>query len=94
MPDHTALKVGDSIRLLRVPNGDLRQRERERREGIEDAGWTADTIERIIAQNPVVTIDRIDEYGLLWFDVRLLCDNGAVEEHSIAIMEDESWEVA
>jgi hypothetical protein len=26
------LRVGDRIRLLRVPDGDIRQRERERRE--------------------------------------------------------------
>jgi hypothetical protein len=48
MPDHTALKVGDRIRLVTVPEADLQQRERELREGAQDAGWTADTIERII----------------------------------------------
>ena len=63
MPDRTRLKIGDRIRLLRVPQGDLDQRERELRNGAEGAGWTADTIERIIAHDPVVTISSIDEHG-------------------------------
>ncbi len=61
------------------------------REGTEDAGYTADTIERIIAQDPVVVITSIDEHGLPWFDYALNAANGEVEHHSLAIMEDESW---
>jgi hypothetical protein len=38
MPDRTKLKIGDRIRLLRVPQCDLKQRERELREGRKDAG--------------------------------------------------------
>jgi hypothetical protein len=90
MPDRTLLKIGDRIRLLRVPAGDLEQRERELREGGELAGWTADTIERILAQDPVVTISSVDEFAP-WFEYQLKAANGEVEEHSIAIMEDESW---
>lgn len=42
MPDRTLLRPGHVIRLLRVPEGDLRQRERETREGtLDDPGWTA-----------------------------------------------------
>jgi hypothetical protein len=77
-----------------VPKGDLEQRERERREGLEDAGWTADTIERILAQDPVVTISSIDEYGYPWFEYHLRVGDGGVEHHLLAIMEDESWEWA
>ena len=44
MPDHTTLKIVDRIRLPRVPQGDIEQRERELREGAEDAGWTAGVI--------------------------------------------------
>jgi hypothetical protein len=44
MPDRTQVKIGDRIRLLRIPQGDLEQRECELRAGAEDAGWTADTI--------------------------------------------------
>lgn len=75
-----------------MPTGDLQQRERELREAREDAGYTADTIERIIAQDAVVTIVEIDEYGYPWFRYDLRREDGTVEEHSLAIMEDESWE--
>ena len=94
MPDRTKLKIGDRIRLLRVPQGDLEQRERELRAGAEDAGWTADTIERIIAQDPVVTISSIDQQGLPWFEYELEAADGEIEYHSIAILEDESWCIA
>ncbi len=94
MPDRTRLKVGDRIRLLRVPQGDLDQRARELRDGVEGAGWTADTIERIIDQDPVVTISSIDEYGSPWFECELMSAGGEIEFHSIAIMEDESWCIA
>ena len=94
MPDHTTLKIGQRLRLLRVPEGDLRQRERELRQGVEDAGWTANTIERILHQNPVVVIDAIDEYGLAWFSYDPECADGTTELHTITIMDDESWELA
>ena len=88
MPDRTTLKIGERIRILSVPAADLEQRSREIRDGLEDAGWTADTIERIIRQDPVVTIDRIDEYGQPWFNYEFVDANGVVEEHTLAIMED------
>jgi len=91
MPDRAQLKIGDRIRLLRVPQGDLEQRERELREGAEDAGWTADTIERIIAQDPVVVISFIDEHGLPWFEYELKSASGDTEHHALAIMDEESW---
>jgi hypothetical protein len=94
MPDRSRLKVGDRIRLLYVPKGDREQRERERREGLADAGYTADTIERILAQDPLVTISWIDEYGYPWFEYHLRMADGAQEHHSLAIMDDESWEWA
>jgi hypothetical protein len=93
MPNHKQLKIGDRIRLLRVPEADLKQRERERREGAEQAGWTADTLERIIASNPVVTISIVDE-DWSWFVAEVTRDDGTVEEHSLAVNEDEFWEFA
>lgn len=63
MRDRTQLKIGDRVRRQRGPQADLEQRERELREGAEAAGWTAGTIERIIAQGPAVTISPIDRYG-------------------------------
>lgn len=91
MPDRSLLRVGDRIRLLAVPEADLRQRERELRERVNDAGWTADTIEHILAQDPVVVIARVDEDGAPWFDYELRRPDGETEFHSLAIMEDVSW---
>lgn len=91
MPDRTKLKVGDRVRLLRVPQSDLDQRERELREHAEDAGLTADTLERILSLDPVVTIAEIDDRGLPWFHCELPGPDGEIHHHSIAIMDDESW---
>jgi hypothetical protein len=91
MADRSELRVGDRIRLLAVPVCDLAQREREIATKADLAGWTADTIERIIATQPVVTIDRIDQCGAPWLGVTLDGPNG-VEYHSLTILDDESWE--
>jgi hypothetical protein len=85
------LKAGDRIRLLCVPESDLQQRERELREGIEGAGLTANTLERIIKLDPVVIIDRV-EYELPMFDYEFVGDDGFIEYHTIGICEYESWE--
>lgn len=89
VPDRRKLKPGQWIRLLSVPEGDRRQRERELLNPEADMpGWTADTIERILHTDAVVRVDRIDEYGQPWFDYEF--SNGEV--HTIAIMDDDSWE--
>jgi hypothetical protein len=87
-----ALRAGDRVRLLRVPESDLRQREEELRRGADMAGLTADTLERIIALDPVVTVDHVDEYGAPWFRYELTGADGAPEYHSLTITDDESWE--
>jgi hypothetical protein len=87
------LRAGDRVRLLRVPEADLRQRKEEVRRGAEMAGWTADTLERILALDPVVTIDHVDEYGAPWFNYELIGEDGQPEHHSLTITEDESWEL-
>lgn len=92
MPDWTKLRPGDRIRLLRVPAADLAQRESEIARGAEMAGWTADTLERILATDPVVTIDRVDEYGAPWFDVELKTADGETEYHSLVVVDEDSWE--
>lgn len=86
------LKPGEHIRLLCVPESDLQQRERELQVGAEMAGWTADTLERILSLDPAVTINCVDEYGMPWFEYELVGDDGWIEYHSIGIAEDESWE--
>jgi len=92
MPDRSKLRPGDRVRLLAVPKADLLQRQQEIREGVAHAGYTADTIERILAQDPVVVIARVDEYGQPWFDYELKTEAGDTEEHTIAILDDESWD--
>ncbi len=59
------------------------------------AGWTADTIERILRESPVVTITWIDEFGTPWFDAELVDPSDqAVVKHSIAVMDQDSWRLA
>lgn len=91
MPKRSNLKVGDKIRLLNVPPEDLAQRKQEITKEVKDAGWTANTIELIIAQNPIVVIDFIDEYGSPWYVSNVLVE-GKEELHTIAVLEDDSWE--
>lgn len=91
MPERNKLKAGDKIRLLRVPPEDIEQRKKEIANKVEDAGWTANTIELILAQTPIVEIDFIDEYGSPWYLSEVLV-NGQKEQHTIAILEDDSWE--
>ena len=86
------LRPGDRVRLLSIPKSDLEQRAREQRDGVELAGWTADTLERILKISPVVTIDRVDEFGAPWFDCKVETNNGEIEFHSLTITDDESWE--
>lgn len=91
MPDFHSLKAGDRIRLLSVPAHDLAQRKEELQRGVEMAGWTADTIEQIIEQCPVVEISRVDEYGHPWFECDVMTSDG-VERHTLNISDNESWE--
>lgn len=49
-------------------------------------------IEEIIARNPIVTIDEIDQRGNRWFSTdRGHAEDGGVESHSFVVDEDESW---
>lgn len=91
MPDRNQLRVGDSIRLLSVPNCDLAQREPEIAADIVDRDSTATVIERIIATNSVVKIERIDEFGAAWFEVEFEEHDG-IHYHSLTILDNESWE--
>jgi len=93
MPDRSRLRVGDRIRIVGVPDGDGRQRGRELAAKFPYAGWTADTLERLVRSNQVVVIDVIDDFGQAWFDFKVPSADGSLEEHSIAVMDDESWEL-
>jgi hypothetical protein len=86
------LRVGDRIRILCVPEADLKQRDDEIARGAEMAGHTADTIEQIIATNPVVQIWQIDEFGYPWYEVTLITDDGEADEHTLMVYDDGTWE--
>jgi hypothetical protein len=90
--DWRTLKEGDKIRLLCVPESDREQREQELQSSSEMAGWTADTLERILNIDPEVVIDRVDEYGAPWFHYELVAADGTIEYHSLTITDNESWE--
>jgi hypothetical protein len=92
MPNPNTLRVGDRIRILRVPASDLRQRENEIASGAEMAGWTADSIERVIAQNPIVQVSHIDEYGCVWYKTTIIGPDGTEELHSLIVYDDDTWE--
>ena len=90
IPDGGITSV-DRIRLLAVPECDLAQREREIAAGNVDTDSTATVIERIIATNPGVTIERIDECGAPWFEVEFEESDG-IHYHSLTVLDDDSWE--
>lgn len=92
MPDPKNLKPGDQIRILRVPDADLRQLAREVASGAEMAGWTADSIERIINQKPIVQIERVDDDGCVWYEAELIGSDGDTKYHSLIIYNDDPWE--
>lgn len=91
MPDRNELRVGDRIRILAVPECDLLQRQREIAAGNVDPDSTATVIERIIATNSCVIIERVDEYGAAWFEVEFEESDG-IHYHSLTILDDNSWE--
>ena len=92
MPDSDTLKPGDRIRIVRVPEADLRQREREIATKAELAGWTADAIERIIEQTPVVQVERVDDDGCVWYEAEIVDPRGETQYHSLILHNDETWE--
>jgi hypothetical protein len=92
VPDPKTLRIGDRIHILRVPDADLGQRENEIANGAEMAGWTADSIERIIAQLPIVRICQIDEYGCVWYEASIIGFDGTEEEHTLVVYDDDTWE--
>ncbi len=86
------LQVGDRIRILCVPDADLKQRAQEVAKSAELAGHTANTIEQVIAKNPIVRIWQIDEFGYPWYEVSFLADDGEPEEHTLMVFDDGTWE--
>ena len=81
------LQVWDSVRILSVPEFDLNKNNNS-----GDELNTESIIKKIINVRPVVIIDEIDEYWKPWFCVRLKTEQW-LEFHSIALMENDSWEL-
>lgn len=79
------LQPGDRVLLTKVPDFDQKKLP-------EDDGLsTAAVLQKIIAEQPVVRIDHIDEYGQPWFSVELEID-GEISTHTLALMDEDSWE--
>ena len=55
-------------------------------------GWTADSIERIIAQTPVVPVARIDDDGCVWYEATIIGPDGIEEHHTLIVYNDDTWE--
>mgnify|MGYP002477624536 FL=1 len=87
MKNFKDLQIWDSIRILSVPEFDLNKNNNS-----DDELNTESIIKKIINVRPVVIIDEIDEYWKPWFYVRLKTEQW-LEFHSIALMENDSWEL-
>lgn len=87
------LKIWDSIKILSIPSFDLEKRIiKEELDNENDMLLTANVIEKIIDQRPVVIIDEIDEYGQPWFWVRIKTEYWN-QSHSLALMDNDWWEL-
>ena len=91
MPDRTKLKIGDKIKITGIPEEDLKAHANDTTAG-NGMLSTAAVLEKIMTQYTSVTIDQIDEYGKPWFSVDIKV-KGQTEHHTIAIMDDDSWEL-
>lgn len=98
MPDYKDLKLGDRIRLIRIPALDMEQHKRECRSGDRTApGFsTMRVLQYLIDRKKICIIDEIDEFGHPWFSCSLRNEvgHGAIEWHFLNIVDDISWEFA
>jgi hypothetical protein len=81
MPDPATLKIGDKIRNVSVPKGDLQALV----SGSTDLDETVRVLKWMVGKEFVIWM--VDEYGKPWVEVKYLDS----EEHTMAIMEAESW---
>ncbi len=94
MPNPATLRIGDSIRLLSVPEHDLALRKDKAAAGEDTFETTATAIERIIAKNPIVTVTQVDEFGGVWYEAERTDSEGQIEHHYVMLYDDDTWEVA
>jgi len=93
MPSRAHLHAGDRIRILRVPAHDLVNCAHAMREGRPWAQSTVRVLQRLADRRQVVRIYEVDEYGNAWFASCFKNKRNVWEEHFLAIMEDDSWEL-
>lgn len=88
MPDPKELCVGDRIRIVDIPGGDIDAFET----GSEYLADTIRVLQWMVGKSFVIA--EVDEYHKAWFRVPTPTDGGDVEEHYVAIMEGDmdSWE--
>lgn len=92
IPNPATLKIGDSIRLLSVPEHDLALRKDKAAAGEDTSETTATAIERIIAKNPIVVVTQVDEFGGVWYKAELTDAQGRTEYHYVTLYDDDTWE--
>lgn len=85
MPDPAQLKVGDRIQIVAVPKGDLWALE----SGSDYLEETVRVLKWMVGKQ--FEVAWIDEDGKPWVDVADYPDPEG-GEHSMAIMDEESWE--
>jgi hypothetical protein len=94
MPDRKLLKVGDLIRVIAIPPFDLAQMYDGLAKGMPDPGFTVRVIQHLKDTRKIRRVVSVDEYGNAWIEVKLRNKkHQSMEEHSLAIMDDESWEI-
>lgn len=93
MPDRGSLRVGDRIRILRVPAQDLAAMANAMRQGRRDPQWTVRVLQRLADRRHLVRIDDIDEYHTPWFSYSFKNKANTWEHHRVAVMENDSWEL-
>ncbi|MCA9074914.1 MAG: hypothetical protein KDA93_07775 [Planctomycetaceae bacterium] len=77
------LKVGDRIRIVRMPSD-------ADKSGYFFAEETRELYEKLIARGNAQRIYEIDEWGLPWIDCRFKLPDGQWEHHLLAV-NDDSW---
>jgi hypothetical protein len=92
MPDPHDLRIGDRIRCVRIPTGDLVDLRKRQRCGVPWAHDTVRILQRLADRRQVVAIDDVDEYGTPWFSYAFRNKTGRWEYHRLAVMDASSWE--
>ena len=86
MPDPSTLRVGDRIRIVGVPKGDLEQLATD-----PSHLWTVRVLEWMVGREFV--IEWVDEYHPWVHVVGYPDPEGPGHEHTMAIMDSKSWEL-